>query len=88
MTMRGQASTLSACAHVHTTRRLHGACWEGVLHMRRRQRVGCSPQQCWRSERYGEVNYLEATALGHMQGCACARHTVTSTAVPDLYLYI
>ena len=57
--MSGQVSTLSACAHAHTTRRPNGACWDGALHMRRRQRVGCSTQQCWRSGRYGEANRQE-----------------------------
>ena len=41
--MSGQASTLSACAHVHTTRRLNGACLEGALHIRRRQRWDALP---------------------------------------------
>ena len=70
MTMRGQASTLSACAHVHThyTRRLNGACLKGALHMHEEEAEGgmFSPAVL-EERRHGEANRLEATALGHMQ---------------------
>ena len=85
MTMRGPASTLSACAHVHTHYKKAQWCMFGGSTPRGGGRGwDVLPSSTEGVGHNGDVNRLEATALGHVQRCyRCVTDNVTHLAVTD-----
>ena len=83
MTMRGPASTLSACAHVHTHYKKAQWCMFGGSTPHEEEAEGgmfspavlkewdimVRPTAAQQPNSSDVVNLQEATALGHMQGC-------------------
>ena len=64
---------LVQCVHVH----MYTLQEDSMVHVgrehstRRRQRLGYSPQQCWRSGRYGEANPWKLQFLDTCRGTRC-----------------